>query len=213
VIIPSPALKLRSTFRTGAFSLIELLVVIGIAAALMGLAGTAFFNMAKSTRVTTAGNQVLDALAQARQRAVTQNSRVEVRFYKLPAQSGQGADAFRGLRAVRIGQDGKSTDLERVVRLPDTVIISEITAQNTIFDATVEEKEDLNSEQKNVPYRAITFLPNGQTDLNLDPGQKWFLTLYDGQAAAQATDNLPDNYAVVQIDAFTGNARVLRPGN
>ena len=200
--------KLR---RNGGFSLVELLTVIAIGVALMALAGGAVLGLARTSRVTTASNMVMDALAQARQRAVTQNSRVEVRFYQLPPLSGAGAAEYRALRAVRIGQDGITTELERVQRLPDTVIISDLPAQNAIFSATTEEREDISPEQKNIAYRAITFLPNGQTELNLGLDKKWFLTLYDGQQAANAPNHLPNNYAVVQIDAFTGNARLLRP--
>lgn len=192
-----------------AFTLTELLVVIAIGGILLSLGIAALISVARSTNVTTAGNQVLDLFGRARQMAMTENSRVEVRFYKLP-DSGSSTTAFRAMRAVVIRPDGGIRELGGLRTLPSGVIVSDLAAQNTIFQATTEEKEDLPN-HPNTPYRGFCFLPNGQTDLDLRPGAKWFLTLYDGQAAAREADHLPSNYAVVRLDAFTGSARVLRP--
>lgn len=192
-----------------AFSLLELLAAMAIGIILLSLSAAALLSITRAGNITTAGNQVLDLMARARQNAMSENARVEVRFYKLP-ETGSNTIAYRALRAVLIRQDGGTRDVSALQKLPSGIVISDEAEQNTLFQATIEEYEDL-PDHPQTSYRAICFLPNGQTDLDLRPGSKWFLTLYDGNAAARASDHLPANYAVVRLDAFTGSARVLRP--
>ena len=72
------ACKNQSNFRTLGFTLIELMVSISILAILLAVAIPGFQGMIASARLTTASNDLLSTLAQARSNAIKTGSRVTV---------------------------------------------------------------------------------------------------------------------------------------
>ncbi|MCC7519029.1 MAG: GspH/FimT family pseudopilin [Verrucomicrobiae bacterium] len=78
--IPRVREGLRDAARSAAFTLIELIAVIGIMALMMVIAIPSFQSLTKSSAVGIASGQLVNALNLARSQAVTTRSRVRVVF-------------------------------------------------------------------------------------------------------------------------------------
>src|SRR5687767_15126302 len=93
----------------GGFSLVELLVVIGIMVLLGAATIPAFTDMMRSSRLTAASRQLMDELGYARQTALSKNVPVEVRIYKLPKHNDVAGTpvAWRGFQAFEMGPAGE----------------------------------------------------------------------------------------------------------
>jgi len=191
-----------------AFSLLEMLAVIAIIGILAALIGPAVGTILESSKLNTAVNLVADQIALARQTALAQSRRVEVRFYKFATPDAEPA-AFRGIRARIISDTGESTPISPIQQLPQPIIISSEPSQNTVFRKTPVSYEGSENLPKvpNAPFFKFSFLPNGRTDFAA--GDNPFLTIYSSRGASNAS--LPANYAVLQIDTMTGNVRIFRP--
>src|SRR5436190_14571461 len=75
-------MNLKSAFRRSAFSLIELLVVIGIIALVITFAIPSANSMLRGSQLTQGAQQFSDQIAYARQAAIARNRPVEIRFYR-----------------------------------------------------------------------------------------------------------------------------------
>jgi uncharacterized protein (TIGR02596 family) len=64
---------------------------------------------------------------------------------------------------------------------------------------------------RNLPFIKFTYLANGT--INLDPAQKWCLTLLnENKARSISAENLPAaNFVTLILDTQTGRARVYQP--
>jgi uncharacterized protein (TIGR02596 family) len=194
--------------RPSAFSLIEMLTVIAIIGILAILALPAVGTMLEASKLNTAVNQVTDQIALARQTALAQNRRVEVRFYKFATSTEN--PAYRGIRSYLISETGTASPLSPVREISQPIIISDEASKNSLFRSSPQAysgTEDL-PRVKNAEYFKFSFLPNGRTDFS--SGENPFLTIFSSRATAVA-NGLPVNYAVLQLDAMTGNVRIYRP--
>lgn len=70
--------------RKGAFTLVELLMVMAIMLVILGLVVINYPNIGKAGNLTNGAANFADMLNQARQSALALNRSVEVRFYYLP---------------------------------------------------------------------------------------------------------------------------------
>ena len=61
----------------------------------------------------------------------------------------------------------------------------------------------------NVPYSALTFLPNGATTVG-GPRDKLFITLWSEHKALR-DDLPPKDFITIQVDSLTGGLQVYRP--
>jgi type IV fimbrial biogenesis protein FimT len=192
-----------------AFSLIELLAVIAIIGLLAALAVPAVGTMLEASKLNASINLVADQIALARQIALAQSRRVEVRFYKLST-STEPAAAYRAVGTYLISESGSESPISQVRELNSPIVISDVPSQNTLFRSSpvsYEGTQDLPS-AANTPYFRFSFLPNGRTDFGA--GESPFLTLFSSRRVASA-GALPPNYVVLQVDAMTGNVRIYRP--
>jgi type IV fimbrial biogenesis protein FimT len=85
-------MKLAKHPRTAGFTLIEILVTIGIAGILMAIAVPGFYRVLPGIRVASAARQVATDLQLARIRAISQHAAQTVTFTPLTASYSFGAD-------------------------------------------------------------------------------------------------------------------------
>lgn len=222
-----------------AFSLIELLMVMAIIAIVTALTLPAFNNLGKAQSLSSAGSNLLDQFALARQTAVAQNRAVEVRFYKRrenpahPMDANSNPERFRSFRTVIYQEPVKDASgtfvtmpvaLSTMQDLPVRLVISdEQTFSTLIFPYTNTTpprpllKENISDTEKDVPYQVVRFKATGGTDLGVNgtpDGDKWFLTIKSDNDAKVGTGSgarPANNYYTIMLDPVSGRARAYRP--
>ena len=206
----------RSLLPRG-FSLVELLVVMAILIVLMALTLPAINSTMQANNLTHATQAVLDELSLARQSATSKNRVVETRFYRFadPA-SGSPDQRFRALQNFELQEDGSAVAIDRMRRLPQGVIIDGGATLSPLLGSARAKQWTTNDTQIPLPgigtayeTRIFPLRPDGSTDL-LASAQPWFATLHYENTG----DNLsspPPNFAMIQIDPWTGQAQLYRP--
>lgn len=189
-----------------AFTLVELLVVMAIVAALIALVVPAFQGIGRGNRITAAGQSVMSQLALARQRALTLSRAVDVRFQKRPPEAGGPAE----YASMQIFRAGDSVPLAGEEKLPPGVRFVEGDDFSTLLAAR---NTTAVGEPGIAPdVRVIRFRPDGSTTLTV-PGageDQWFVTV--ASITDKPAEGLPaKNFATVQINPVNGRARLHRP--
>jgi uncharacterized protein (TIGR02596 family) len=204
-------------FRRAAFSLIELLVVIGIIVTLAALVVPAVNHLGQANTLSAAGQSVIDALNLARQTALTRSRPVEVRLYKLPEMfqdSGTPVD-YRGMQLFVI-ETTSAKALIKPLYFTNPMVISPSVATTSLLDDTnCPETAPGNNDAKlpgiglNYKFRKFSFKTDGSTNLPLDGS--WFVTLRAKTDPATRASGLPANFITVQIDPQSGRTKVFQP--
>lgn len=197
--------------RSPAFTLIELLLVISIAAILMTLVAPKLNSIAMGSNLTRAGQLVGDEIARARQEAVTGNLDVKVVFFYLPATNGRSTAGWAGMQIWRVVQTNNGPSdkpLSRVVTFPQGVNISppDTTTLSPLLTGTAITGTTSLPAYGSVPYVGFRFRANGATDSSVT-GTNNFLTLQN----ANTKGPVPANYYTIQVNPLTGKVTVFRP--
>lgn len=134
----------RKRGRKAGFTLVELLVVVAIGIIIASLSITSYTKVVSSGLLTTTTQAVIGLLDQARQTAISRNSYVEVRIYKLPnpadnpltgdlAARGQ----FRGMQTFLVTNTGY-TQLTKLYVFPTPMVLqlSDLTISNGTTSTT-----------------------------------------------------------------------------
>jgi uncharacterized protein (TIGR02596 family) len=198
------------TLRRG-FSLIELLVVMGIVILLMALVIPSFQSVGRAQALTGGASQVVGSLDLARQIALAENRQIEVRFYKANDALG-GNSAFRAFRVMQVqGNQAR----QKLQRLPTGIIFDSDPNFSTLLSAA---NPNGGSEsipgQSNTEYKSVRINAEGRT--TLDPlgvnsgDDEWFLTLRS-ETGASTNGKPANNFITVQIDPLTGRSRTFQP--
>lgn len=188
------------------FSLIELLVVVAIISILMVVAMPAINSIGRGREMEVAAIQISDAIALARQTALSKNRPTEVRFYSHPGRM-DPTQAYRTLQVFTVQDDGTSQPLARPTRLPDSLAISDDTAWSSLLaPGTLEELSATNIPGIGSVNRTqiLRFRSNGRTGL-LNLNNNYHLTILPMPTVQT------NNFATVQIDPLTGRTRTFRP--
>ena len=208
----APMTKSNSVKRPAGFSLVELLVVCAIIALIVGFTIPAATTIIRGSQLTQGSQLLTDQLSLARQQALSKNRAVEVRFYKFADPETPGEDKakpdtgrYRAFQAFEVLESGAAVPLNKVQRLPASVVINEGALSSLISDATKAGKDGTTatkpSDEKiktspEIPgvgfdyvYVSFRYLQDGSTDLPLidtttggsggatGTTKNWFLTL------------------------------------
>lgn len=147
----------RCSTTTKGFTLIELLVVITVIAMLLAVSAPGLIGSLGSARLTQAGDSLLTYMAEAQQRAIATGRPVEVRLYRVAAETdlltGSATAAYRGALMLEFYNQGerdpradldasKSGTLEAplavarrgLLTLPSGVVMSEDPGLSTLLN-------------------------------------------------------------------------------
>lgn len=201
-----------SARKAGGFSLIEILAVLTIISILLSMSVMGINNIADSTDLTNGGDQIVNHLVQARQRALSDNAHVEVRFYPPP----ENASTKQWMVVMaRQGLEDSPTALRQPLILSESIAISESNVFSTLIAMREPHQDETlmrtpsGTERK---YFSFKFHPNGSTNLPLTPnGDTWHLTAISRKYIETAEEVLPNNFYTIRVDPFTGSVRSFRP--
>lgn len=202
-----------SSVNSRAFSLIELLVVIAIMGLMMTLAMPAITQTLRASKLTTAGQAVMDELNLARQTALSRNAVVEVRYYMLPdynASSAATPTVYRSLQSFVVS-DGGTNPVDRPKFLPSPVVFSPNATESALLSSTNHAEQaslaaaPIAGFGTNYRYRSIRFAPDGSVDLQSSENFFTLVLQNDKPLSAGA------NFFTVQLHPISGSVRSFRP--
>ncbi len=211
-----------SNRKLAGFTLIELMVVVGVIALVTAAIAPMVFGTMTSTRITSAGETLASQIALGHQLAVSGNQEVEVRFYEYEEATSPGSGkAFRAVAMVRastvFGTTGAGGGLGQLLTdpfyMPSGIVIGNNAKLSPPLSRLSPEadKEGIIKKARSATYRAFHFYPNGSTDLNqhgLVANQCYF-TL--GEERIISNGDVPKNFYAVQVDPYTGRTATYRP--
>ena len=196
------SLNLAAPLFPGAFSLIELLVVVAIFSIMVALVIPAFTQV-RAAGVLTRGGQVLaDQIALARQEASTTNRDMEVRI----------VDVGGVYRAVQLWIRGEpaTRPIGRIEQLPDGVVFSSNTSLSPLLDpapaSPIVSGTAVFGALGSRPYKGFRIRANGALDAAVNLSNN-FLTV---QSANEVTVP-PSNYFTVRVNPVTSQVTIHRP--
>jgi uncharacterized protein (TIGR02596 family) len=196
-------------------TLMEILVVLAVMIGLMAIAIPSITSSSTATKLTSAGQMLVDELNLARQTAVTRNAPVEVRFYKLPPANGSESSApqvYRAFQVFVVGSSGPE-ELGKVRILPTPVIFTLEDEASPFLENSDEYEErtpadsdpELPRFKSNYVYKSLVFTPGGSASVSSNEGT---FTLAVEQAP-KPTEGA--NFFSVQVNPVTGSVRWFRP--
>ena len=202
--------------RQRAFTLVEMLAVMGIIIVLLALIVPAATQIMRGSNLTQSGESIGDQLVLARQLAMSNNRRVQVRFYSLPTTAAATTTNFCAMQTFRVEDSGLTAALTKLQALHTGVIFaSDNTPHSTLLvppstaTLSVSGSDKLPAYwNKACKYVGFQFLPDGSTDL--DPTVNWFITVVDANKAVPATGS-PTNFYTVRVDPVGGHVQSFRP--
>lgn len=223
LILPST----RKAFHkaTKAFSMIEILVVVGIMSMLIVMGGPTMTAMFSSSKVGQASQHLANFLQIAHQTAIKENLAVEVRFYKYENKNTpQKDDFYQAYRMFRLkpnsGKIGGDLDLqaegiEPLQKMPGNCYITEANGMSTLLTGNV-----INNSEENVrgiesgkrvtaPYKGFVIRPDGS--LNLPLTGKWFLTVLAKETHSKGNELTPENYVCILVNPANGELKQYTP--
>ena len=203
MILSVPKRGGRSGAAPGAFSLLELLIVVAIMITLMALATPALTSLLDSGNLARGGQVLADEINLARQLAASQNRVVEVRILKHDTPPGFGSLQIWGNDA-----GGASVPLGKVMKLPQSIVISENTTVSAALEKTPTGTMPTNSSLSGKSYAYLRIRPSGAVDPSLAMSNFFFSVV---SARSGSNSALPPNYVTIQINPLTGTPLVYRP--
>jgi len=220
---PSPL----SARRVGAFTLIEMLVVVAIIALIVAAMAPLVFGSLAASRLTAAGEIMAAQISFARQRAVSANEEIEVRFYSYDDPEAGGNQITinaMGIYKTTLEATGGVANPEpipvgEIYYLPTGVVVGATQVMSRLLAKAQPELDSTKQILKaQATFRAFRFLPDGSTNilqiLGAEEGETQFyaqsyLSLVEDRFNDSA--DVPKNFFAIQIDPSTGRVTSYRP--
>ena len=180
----------------------ELLVVMCIMTLLLFLIAPTIRGVIEGSDVQSSARIVNDHIQLARQLALTKNRITQVRFYQIT-----GVENMPGA-AVAVYYDDTQLQASKVVRLPSSIVFSSDPTTSSLFRAVGTFTGSDLVGGTDTSYTGVKMRPDGSA--NIDPGSTYTLTIIASTAPIRA-NNLPANFATVQLDPATGITRIYQP--
>lgn len=210
-----------------AFSLIEMMVVLGLVGLLMAFAAPNLFSLISSTSLSGEGTLLRNQLTLAQQTAVSKSADVEVRFFYAEDSSGASTrPLYRAYQLFQYNREGDMAPISGFFRIRAPVAIHE--ELSTLLQTSSAQGNDrkfgfvaphqgqypaptgFGGTEVMTPYMAFRFRPDGSTDLPFRSGtDTWYITLVQGEGALQDSD--PDNFLALQVNPYNGQVSEFRP--
>lgn len=212
----------------GAFTLIEMLVVVAIIALIVAAMAPMVFSSLSASRLTAAGEVLTAQISFARQRAVSANEEIEVRFYIYDDPEAAGNKATYNAMAIfkTTLEDSGTTSKPQPVQIGETFYLPTgvvIGASPVLSYIISKATEHVDSERRilkaQARYKAFRFLPDGSTDLLFilgsgnEPASRLYSQSYISLVEERFADSadIPKNFFAIQIDPTTGRVTSYRP--
>lgn len=223
-------MNFRSRFRSRAFSLIELMVVLGVVGLLMAFAAPNLFSLISSSTLTGEGQVLRNQLTYAQQIAISKSADVEVRFFLMAdPSSARTEETFRAFQLFQYNADGQLAPISQYFRVRAPVAVHP--ALSTLLDPRANSRASDDKKYgilaptsgmaeapsgeggrlQTTKYVAFRFRPDGSTDLPHRTGSQdtWYITLVQGEGALQS--RTPDNFLCLQVNPYNGQVSEFRP--
>ena len=216
-MVPTRSISKFRSPRAGAFSLVELLTVVAVIAIFAAFAVPAFNSITKGFRLSRAADMIASQLNLAREKALSSNRKVTLRFFKLGDESQPGVSAadpstwlFSAVQLYQNTENNIPLPASRVQPLPVGILLKENDQLSPLLAKTRQQPGDLSigKYDKNYTYCDLTFLPNGSVDIT--NGNNW-LTVVDGTSPGGSNSTVPANFVCIQVNPVNGNVRAFRP--
>lgn len=191
-----------------AFSLIELLVVVGIIVLLLSLTVPAVNSALEGGELQRSGYLVNDIVTQARQFATALNVPVEARVYQIPVNGEDRWAAFQIWAPEPQDAGGALAPLTRLVVLGSGAAIALNFSPILQQPDGVQGTQNLPAHGGNRNYRGFRMRPDGSLEKFVGSDAN-YLTLFPARALAATA--LPPNFFAVQINPYTGTPVVYQP--
>lgn len=192
-------------YRRHAFSLLELLVVMGIMGLVLVMTLPALNSTREGLDVTRGTDIVVDSLNLARQQATSLNRPVVVRFYNSVADE-DGVDGFSRLQLFVLQDDGALEASTKMQRLPDRVLISGAAGMRNFLTNAPTTPSPAFPAEAGLLASELTIRRDGSADLT--PGQSSYLTVVPRR---QRDKSEPDNFGIVTIEPSNTTIAQIRP--
>lgn len=223
-------MNIQNFIKRKAFSLIEMMVVLGVVGLLLAFAAPNLFSLLTSSTLSGEGTVLRNQFTFAQQIAVSKSSDVEVRFFKYAdASAAQLDERFRAYQLYQFNREGDMVPISTFFRIRTPVAVHEDTTTILNTSASSGSKNDRKygfiapydgmsdapvgegGAVVSCPYVAFRFRPDGSTDLPFRTSQDdtWYLTLVQGEGALDQSE--PDNYVCLQINSYNGQVTEFRP--